>query len=328
MCTAIKYKNIHGRNLDLEYTLDSKVVICPRNYKFNYRHISNDDDMNYAIIGMALVKDNYPLYFEAMNENGLFMGGLNFHGYAKFFEVKNDKNIKNISSFEFIPYVLRRCKNIKEARELIKNINITSTAFSDKLQPSPLHWQLSDKDNAIVVESTEKGLNIYDNPYGVLTNNPEFMYHYENFKNYLPVSRNSLESIKYPNGLEIKPISNGAWTQGLPGSLSSQDRFIKAAFTLFNSFSNDDEISKVTQFFHILKSVEQSNGQVIVTEDQLYEITVYSSAISADTLTYYYTTYNNSQINSISMKSKEVNLDSNNLYIYDLNMNQNINKQN
>lgn len=45
------------------------------------------------MIGMAHVTDDYPLYYEAINEKGLGMAGLNFVGNAVYHEKKKEKII-------------------------------------------------------------------------------------------------------------------------------------------------------------------------------------------------------------------------------------------
>ena len=59
------------------------------------------------MIGMAHVADDYPLYYEAFNEKGLGMAGLNFVGNAAYNEpdqgaLNGESNIKNVAVFEFI----------------------------------------------------------------------------------------------------------------------------------------------------------------------------------------------------------------------------------
>ena len=86
MCTCIDFKtkdHYFGRNLDLEYRFDEKVVITPRNYCFALKNGSTIHT-KYAMIGMASVKDNYPLYAEATNEKGLSIAGLYFPQNAHF----------------------------------------------------------------------------------------------------------------------------------------------------------------------------------------------------------------------------------------------------
>ena len=80
MCTAITYKtkdHYFGRNLDFEISYGEMVVITPRNYPFKFRK-HQEINKHYSIIGMGIVADNYPLYFDATNEKGLSMAGLNF----------------------------------------------------------------------------------------------------------------------------------------------------------------------------------------------------------------------------------------------------------
>ena len=84
MCTCITYDNgefYFGRNLDLEYSFGERVVVTPRNFPLAFKR-SEPLSSHYAMIGMASVMDNYPMYAEAVNEKGLGMAGLNFPGNA------------------------------------------------------------------------------------------------------------------------------------------------------------------------------------------------------------------------------------------------------
>ena len=320
MCTAISYKDkFFGRNLDLEFELPfSKLIIVPKKYFIQYKASNQVLEIKYDLIGMGMVVDNYPLYYDAMNEKGLFMAGLNFEGYAKYFSTNPKK--KNICPFEFILYILGKCKDVNEVKEALKNINLVDINFSDSIKNTPLHWMVSDKNSSIVIESTKKGIKIYDNVYGVLTNNPEFPYHLENMNNYINLSPN----IKRPLfNDQLSIISNGLATTGLPGGLSSIDRFVRATYTKLTSVSSDNEIDNVNQFFHILNSVSQVKGTVIGHEKR-YELTIYSNCYSFDTLTCYYKTYTNNRINALCLKDINTN-NSNQLLIFDLNQKEDIN---
>lgn len=82
MCTAATYttKNHYfGRTLDYEYSYEEQVTVTTRNYPFPFRKV-NTMETHYAMIGMAFVVENYPLYYGATNEKGLSMAGLNFPG--------------------------------------------------------------------------------------------------------------------------------------------------------------------------------------------------------------------------------------------------------
>ena len=324
MCTAVTYKtkdHYFGRNFDLEYSYKETVTITPRNYPFKFRKVK-EITSHYALIGMAYVANDYPLYYDAINEKGLGMAGLNFPGNADY--KLEDLAKDNIAPFEFIPWILSQCATVMEAKNLLEKVNIANINFSEELPASPLHWIIADKENAITVESIKDGLKIYDNPVGVLTNNPTFDIHMFNLNNYMSLSIAKPVN-NFSKELNFDIYSRGMGALGLPGDLSSASRFVKAAFTKMNSISGSSESESISQFFHILTSVEQQRGCVHMGEDK-YEITIYSSCCNMDKGIYYYTTYENSQITAIDMYKE--NLDGNELINYNLIKNQQILMQN
>ncbi len=323
MCTAISVTvkdNYFGRNLDYEHTFGEKITITPRNYKFTFRS-GEEIKSHYAIIGMALPMDGYPLYFDASNEKGLSMAGLNFPQNAQYNEFVQGK--ENVASFEFIPLILSQCQSVTEAEKIIKNINITNWKFNDEMPPTPLHWIIADKNKAITVEQTGEGMKTYENPVGVLTNNPAFDIQLFNLSNYMSVSANEPENI-FSEKVKLKAYSRGMGGIGLPGDLSSMSRFVRASFVKLNSVWGETEKEIINQFFHILYSVYQQRGCVRV--GNAYEITNYSSCCNTDKGIYYYTTYNNHQINAVDMYRE--NLEGDCLIVYDLTENEEINIQN
>ncbi len=304
MCTAATYKtkdHYFGRNLDLEHSYQETVTITPRNYRLSFRGLKPLES-HYAIIGMAYVVDNYPLYYDGTNEEGLSMAGLNFPDNAFYPHFQDGKD--NVAPFEFIPWILGQCKNVEEAREKLENINLYNEAFNNELPLTPLHWIIADREESIVVEPTKDGLRIYDNPVGILTNNPPFPYHMINLSNYMRLSSEEPQNT-FAQSLPIKPYSRGMGTMFLPGDLSSASRFVKAAFTKLNSVSGDGEEESVSQFFHILKAVEMQRGLVHMGQGK-YELTIYTSCCNVDKGIYYYTTYENSQINAVDMNKEKL----------------------
>lgn len=324
MCTAATYKTkdfYFGRTLDYEFSYGDEITVTPRNYAFDFRHASACTS-HYAIIGMAHIVENYPLYYDAINEKGLGMAGLNFVGNAVYAKPVSGK--ENIAQFEFIPYILGKCANINEAKSLLASINLTDTPFSEKLPTAQLHWIIADENGCITVESMADGLHIYDNPVGVLTNNPPFETQMFMLNNYMSLSPKQPQNT-FANGLALNSYSRGMGALGLPGDLSSASRFARVAFTKMNSISADSENESVSQFFHILGSVDQQRGCCEVSEGK-YEITIYTSCCNTTKGIYYYTTYNNHQISAVDMRKE--NLDSTELMRYPLIEEQQINFQN
>ena len=314
MCTAVTYKTkdfYFGRNLDLDYTYNEKIVITARNFSLKFRN-QDTIDSHFAIIGMAIVVEDYPLYYDAMNEKGLCMAGLSVPHYAQY--KKNRDDADNVASFEFIPWVLAQCKNLDDVKHLIKNLNITDTPFNSDFLLSPLHWIIADRTGAITVEAVGEGIKIYDNNIGILTNSPEFDAQMINLNNYMGLSAEQTEH-RISNEIDFKPYTKGMGAIGLPGDLSSMSRFVKVAFTKLNSVSGEEESESVGQFFHILGSVYQQRGCVKTGEDK-YEITYYSSCCNADKGIYYYTTYFNPGVCAVSLFMEK--LDSDSYYCYPL----------
>ena len=304
MCTAITYKTKHhyfGRNLDLEYSYRESVTITPRNYLFKFRKMGEMKN-HYAMIGTAMVEEDYPLYYDATNEKGLSMAGLLFAGNAVYQEVAEGKD--NVSPFEFIPWVLGRCADLEEVRVLLDRMNPVAIDFSNKYPLTELHWMISDRKGSIVVEAVSEGLKVYENPAEVLTNNPPFDMQMFGLNKYMSLSAEQAINL-FSDKLDLKNYSRGMGALGLPGDWTSPSRFVRAAFTRMNARSGNSEEESVSQFFHILGSVEHPRGCVHMGEGK-YEITVYSSCCNTDEGIYYYKTYDNPNIIGIDMKKEDL----------------------
>lgn len=312
MCTAAVYKTkdvYFGRNLDHDMSYGEEVVVTPRNFPFTFRK-TGEMKTHYAFIGMAFVAGGYPLYYDGTNEKGLSIAGLNFVGNAVYREPAEGKH--NVAQFELIPWLLGQCACLEDARELLKDLNIVNIPFSDKLPLAELHWLIADGTGAIVVESVEDGIHVYEDPAGVLTNNPPFPIQRFALNNYRGLNPETPDNT-FSKDIDMDVYCKGIGAFGLPGDLTSQSRFIRAAFTCRNSVSGEGEEESVGQFFHILHSVEQTKGVSKLGEDR-YEVTLYTSCCNADKGIYYYTTYNNNQITAVDMHKTD--LDSAEIFRY------------
>lgn len=310
MCTAITYQTkdfYMGRTLDYEFSYGDQITITPRNYEIRLRHRETLRS-HFAMIGMAHVADDYPLYYDAVNEKGLGIAGLNFVGnavYAKVPEEGHDQKQGDretdqyLAQFELIPFLLGKFSSVAQVREYLSHAKIVDTPFSEKYPVAGLHWLIADEEEAITVESTKDGMHIYGNPVGVLTNNPPFPQQMFHLNHYRSLSAKQPEKL-FSEQLELPLYSRGMGAIGLPGDLSSDSRFVRAAFTKLHAVSGDSESESVSQFFHILGSVEQSRGCCEVADGK-YEITLYTSCWNANRGIYYYTTYDNHQITAVDM---------------------------
>ncbi len=312
MCTAATYKTndfYFGRTLDNDFSYGDEIVVVPRKYPLQFRTAGNMES-HYAIIGMAYVAGSDPLIYDGINEKGLGMAGLNFVGNACYNKPVEGRD--NVAQFEFIPWILGQCASVREAREFLSRINILDEPYSEQLPVAQLHWLIADRAETITVEFVRDGMKVYDNPVGVMTNNPPFDQQMFELNNYMNLSPKQPENFW---GIPLTTYSRGMGALGLPGDLSSQSRFVRVAYTKMHSVSGNSEMESISQFFHILGSVNQQRGCCEVAKGE-YEITLYTSCCNTDKGIYYYTTYNNHQITAVDMHRE--NLDGHTLARYPL----------
>lgn len=321
MCTCISLTtkdHYFGRNMDIEYYFNEKVVITPKNYLFTLK-ADKSFKTKYAMIGMATVVNNYPLYVEATNEKGLSIAGLQFPDNAYYDEIKEDKI--NLTPFEFIPWILGNFASVEELSDSLSEINLVNIPFSNDIPLVPLHFMICDKKHCLVLEQTKEGLKVYYNTIGVMTNNPPFSYHLTNINNYLNLTSNICKN-HFSNQIKLDPYGLGFGAIGLPGDNSPSSRFVRAAFNKLNAVCEADEESSVSQFFHILDTVLVVKGTTM-TKDKKWNVTTYTCCMNVDKGIYYYKTYDNNQITAISMN--EYNKNSPCITVYDLVTKQQIN---
>ena len=304
ICTAIRFASgncYFGRNLDWEHGFGERVVITPRRYPFRFRS-GQCDARHHAMIGMAKVLENYPLYFDAVNEFGLAMAGMNFHGNACYQSVLQE-GVHHLATFELIPYLLGKCRSLREAKRLLESIHITDTPFTPNLPVAELHWMLADREGSAVLEVTTDGLQVYDDPVDLLTNNPPFpmqLHHLSRYRGLSPCE----EGNRFAPQISMPTDSRGTGAVGLPGDFSSVSRFVRGAFCLQNAHRPTEETAAVHQCFHILSAVEQVEGCVQLPTGN--ERTQYSACCNLETGVYYYRTYEHCAITAVRLFAEDI----------------------
>lgn len=315
MCTAIKWHSnptYCGRNLDLEYDFEQEVVITPRNYELHFKHLPSLPN-HYAMIGMANVTHNYPLYAEAVNEVGLFMAGL-YLPHFTYYQPVNPSIEHNVAPYELIPWLLGRCQSVAQALPLLKTMVLIDEPFAPHLPVTALHWFIADAHQCYVIEATKQGVTITENPIEVLTNAPTFDFHLLNLQQFRQLSAHTLpQALLLPQSLA--PHGQGSGALGLPGDWTPASRFVRAAFVKSNTLAQTNEPDNVMAFFHMLQSVAFPQGS-IMTAENLADITRYSCCCNLTTGSYYYQTYFNQQVTELKLQAVDLNVSA--LYRYPL----------
>ncbi len=314
MCTAfhLSFRDSYfGRSLDLDRSYGEELAVLPRRMPLHLRHMGELRE-HFAMIGVATVVGGVPLFYDAVNEHGLAMAGLNFPDNAYYAKPSCGKD--SIASFEIIPFLLSQARSVDEALPLLSRISLVDTPFAPSLPPSPLHFLLADKARAVTVEPTREGLQIYENPVGVLTNNPPFPYQLEHLERYRHLRVDNREVMR-STGLPYSDYSQGMGALGLPGDASSPSRFVRAAFGVRNAEAGETEAQSVLQVMKLLSSVEMIRG-LVRTDDGKWDTTVYKVAVNQDRGIYYYTTERSTGIHTVDMH--RCDLDASTLFRYPL----------
>jgi len=299
MCTAISSNSgfhMFGRTLDIECSYGEKIVLTPQNFPLHFTH-EKSSYIHEPLLGVACIQENTPLYFDAVNAAGVAMAGLRFPGNAVYHSPKNNRY--NIASYELISWVLCQCKTLGEARTLLQETNITDDSFSPALPAAPLHWIVADKTGSMTIESVSEGLEVYENPFGVLTNNPPFPYHCTRILDFLHLDDQNPSNHLCPS-LTLSPYSRGMGAIGLPGDHSSSSRFVRAVFAKNHTTPTSTEPEAVNQFFHMLDFVSVPCGNVKTDEGE-NTFTAYASCACTDTASYYFTTYQCRRIRAVRL---------------------------
>jgi len=308
MCTGVRFSddqgNLYfGRNLDWSTGYGQKVVITPRGYKYKSAFLGEMANSP-AIIGMAIIEENVPLYFDCANEYGLGVAGLNFPGYASYAPSAIDGKT-NVAAYEFPLWLALNFKTVDEVEKVLPNVAIVAKPINEKYPVSQLHWLIGDAKRSIVVEYTEKGMEVFKNDVDILTNQPGYGWHKENLRNYMNLFPQMPKEVRWGEKARMTAFGSGSLMRGLPGDYYAPSRFVRVAYLNTHYPAQSDEASNVSRLFHTLTGVAMIDGAAEMTDGN-YEKTVYTGGYSSATKTYYYNTYEDPAIKAIAMKDYDL----------------------
>lgn len=309
MCTGVRFSDdkgnmYFGRNLDWTEGYGQKVVITPRDYTYQSAFLGEQKPNHGAIIGMAIVVENTPLYFDCANEAGLAIAGLNFPGYAQYEEDAVDDKT-NVAAYEFPLWVTMNFSSVDEVEKALEDTCIVAKPINDQFPVSELHFIIGDKDRSIVVEYTKNGMEIFKNDVDVLTNQPGYAWHEENLRNYMNLSPKRPHEVKWEKQI-LTPFGSGSMMRGIPGDYYAPSRFVRVAYLNTHYPTKTTEDENVLRLFHTLSGVAMIEGAAHMDETS-FEKTIYTGGYSTASKTYYYNTYDNPAILHASLGDHNLN---------------------
>lgn len=284
MCTTIAIAGqqfCFGRNMDIAEDFGQQVLLVPERAPLPLRQ-ETALDTHYAILGMARLQDGFPLFADAMNEHGLCMAGLNFPQFAHYPDGNSWKPY-SIAPFEMIPWVLGQCRTLAEAKQLLAHTELAAIPFSGTMPLTPLHWHIADASGSLAAEPLMGGLQLTDNPAGVLTNSPPLSYQLAYLGQFRHLSPEENER-KWC----VPACSKGLGNLGLPGDASSMSRFVRAAILREQADFRHDDV--IRQCFHLLDAVSVIRGTIRLPEGGEY-CTRYRCCMEPQGMRYHYRKY-------------------------------------
>lgn len=307
MCTSVRFTDkagnmFFGRNLDWSCTYGAKVLIAPRNFAEKWDFIPTPSESRSAAIGMGIVVEGKPLFFDCSNECGLSAAGLNFPGFAQY-ESTPVEGKTNLAAYEFPYWVAANFKTVDEAEKAIENVAIVGQPIG-QFQPAMLHWIIADRTRAIVVEYMDSGMHIHHDDADVLANQPQFDWHRENLRNYMALS-SAVPADTQWRGQKLDAYGSGFGMLGLPGGYSSPDRFVRAAYLNANYPVKESESDNVDRLFHTLLGVSMIDGAAQMTDGN-FERTLFTDCYSEASKTYYWNTYDNLAVQHICLSDYDL----------------------
>lgn len=317
MCTSITFQsenklNFFARTMDFGFELNGLPIAIPRNYESSF-HFEGNLKTTYGFVGTGQKIGGY-MFADGVNEKGLAIAELYYLNEASYKTEPVDGKI-NLTQDEFLTWVLGHVGSIEELKEIIKQVELVGVSNSLISAITPLHFIVSDKTGkCVVIETNDATLTVKDNPVGVMTNSPALEWHLTNLNNYLSIQPTNYAS-KELDGYTIKPFGQGSGTYGLPGGLTSPERFVRATYMKTFTEKGKTELEAVNSIYHILNTVTIPKG-VNIKDDGNNDYTQYRAVFNLTEQTYYFNPYYTQEVYSVKLTEELCSKD--NVTVFDV----------
>lgn len=311
-CTGIILHSLNNvtvpaRTMEFSFDIKSNVLAFPAGTGIETLILNPEETgfaykTKYGFVGANGL--DMPIVFDGVNTEGLYFGAFYFSGDAVYETLTEDNRGRAISSDELGNWVLGQFATVEEVKAALPDISVVGTYVDVIDSFAPFHYSVVDATGAaIVIEYTEKGLQVYDNSVNVVTNNPTYDWHVTNLRNYIGLQSSNRTEIKV-GSQRLAPFGQGSGMVGLPGDMSSPSRFVRAAAFVNASLDSANEAEAIFRAFHILNNFDIPIGAIREnnSEDALMGYTVWTSAVDTSNAIYYYKTFLTQAVESVSVR--------------------------
>jgi choloylglycine hydrolase len=247
---------------------------------------------------------NQDVVSDGINEKGLSFEYLYLPGETQYQNIPSGQEKNAVGYAHFGDWVLGNFQTVDEVRQALTSIYV----YSEKIPGLgdivfPVHAAIYDPSGkSIIVEFIAGKMKIHDNPLGILTNTPTYDWHMTNLRNYINLSPINPKPV-VTNGLVFPSMGQGTGMSGLPGDASPPSRFVKATALLLSVQQPLDARGALNLSQHIINNFDIPLGFVRASEHNtmIYDTTQWVVFKDLTHKIFYYRTYNNLNLKSISL---------------------------
>ncbi|MDF1797212.1 MAG: choloylglycine hydrolase family protein [Coxiellaceae bacterium] len=312
-----------GRSMEFGPNLNSQVMSSPRGRDFSNTTPDGKKSMSWKS-KYGYVYMNYfgqPGAVDGINEQGLSASLLYLPNSTQYPAQPTSNLDHAIPYLQVSDWALGNFKTVAEVKAALNNITVFSQPISIPNHGQvvfPLHAIFSDATGqSIVIEWVKGKRHVYDNPLGVLTNDPTFDWQITNLKNYANLSPYSPSPVDI-DGFDYSSTGQGSGMVGLPGDTTPPSRFVKMSFLTKTALPVADSNSAMVLAQHILGNVSIPKGFVRGSKEQgLAGIETTQWTVYKDLTNHvlYFSSYDYPQLRSINLDKLNLTKDAGQLSI-------------
>ena len=309
---------VYGRTMEFGIPLHSQVMKMPRGYA--NQGIGPDGtagkgkgwNSKYAVIGANVF--GLPFYVDGLNEAGLAGGLLNAPNTALYQDVPAGQEGNSIAPQQLLTYVLTNFATVEEVRQALPNIYVSNAPMKEWGGTPKARMTLHDaQGGSLVVEYLGGRLVMTDNVIGVMTNDPPFAWHLANIGNYANLGGLDKKPLTV-KGTVFPPASSGNGLHGIPGSMLSSDRFVRAALYVINTPTDATTDVQRGRAWHILNNFDIPFGSIYLDASSgyggganAYEFTEWTVVADLKNRTYSIRSFENPGVLTFDFKGFDLN---------------------
>ncbi len=314
-CTIFRLKATDGtitigRSMEFGVDLKYDLVVVPRNKPFfspsPVSKMGLKWNTKYGYLGVASLGMEFGVS-DGMNETGLSVSVLWYESDMQYQTVAPSDSSKALAQVIFSDWALGNFSTVDQVRSALSMVKVFFYSDPTKMKmPVTVHFIVYDASGGCIVVEYDKGqCNIYDNPFGIMTNSPSLPWQYTNLRQYIGLDNINPMPVK-AGGFTFNPTGHGDGMFGIPGDYTPPSRFVRLA--MFEKFvtRQPDAASNLNLCQHVINTFTIPFG-IIVDKDASGNVVSKESTqwVTFRDITnrqFYFKTYENPTLRKIDLK--------------------------